>query len=154
MQTVCVLAVKRPILSLFPNSERSAPLLVLPNSLLEKNCGGGAGNGEPGDQIGQNFIIWATFETPNRFFGGGGILAQKSIGILGNFFLEQIFYIISLISSLKPLFVVGILRLSKWFDSDVLSFQIELWLRLFGLATTRLLFLTFGRIFSPLFCSP
>ncbi len=78
-----------------------------------------------GDQIGQ------VFEGLGNFWQK--ILAPKRVYILGYFCLKQFFYIFALISSLKALFSIGILRssegvwcrcfgLSNSFDVDILSF--------------------------------
>jgi hypothetical protein len=50
----------------------------------------------------------------------------------------------------KTWFVVGILRFQKWFDVDILGFQIELCCRFFGLFVWE----TFWAIFFLIFWSP
>jgi hypothetical protein len=52
---------------------------------------------------------------------------------LAYFLLKGIYYIFTQISRFKTWLVVGILRFQKWFDADVLGFQIELCCRYFGL---------------------
>jgi hypothetical protein len=54
---------------------------------------------------------------------------------LGYFWLKQIYYIFTKIGDFKTWLVVAILRFQKWFDVDVLEFQIELWCTFFGLET-------------------
>jgi hypothetical protein len=61
-------------------------------------------------------------------------LVQKSGDILDYFYLKQVFfYIFTILSTFKAWFVVGILRVRKWFDVDVLGFQIEFRCRYFGI---------------------
>jgi hypothetical protein len=51
---------------------------------------------------------------------------MKQSKILGHFLQKQIFYLLTCISNFKTRFVVGNLSFQKWFDTDVLDFQIEL----------------------------
>jgi hypothetical protein len=60
-------------------------------------------------------------------------VALRNGDILGYFLFKQIYYNLTYISCLKTWFVVSILRFQKWFDVDVLGFQVELCCRYFGL---------------------
>ncbi len=60
-------------------------------------------------------------------------VSQRNSDILGYFLLEQIYYILTYIYSFKTWSVVGILRFLKWFDVDVIDFQIEVHCRYFDL---------------------
>ncbi len=53
--------------------------------------------------------------------------------ILANFFTKAIFYIFTKISSFRNIFAMCVLRFQKWFDVDVLGFQIELWCKYFAI---------------------
>jgi hypothetical protein len=62
-------------------------------------------------------------------------VAQRNCDILGYFLFKQIYYNLTYISCLKTWFVVGIFRFHKWFDVDVLGFQVELCCGYFGLSS-------------------
>jgi len=54
-------------------------------------------------------------------------VTQRNGDTLGYFLLKHFFFIFTYISSLKVRFVfAGIFKFQKWFDVDILDFQIEL----------------------------
>ncbi len=88
-------------------------------------------NGDQGDHIEWFSPIGLLLETHYDFLKGK--IAQNNGDFLGYYLFKQIYDIFTYISSFKTWFVVGILRFWKWFDVDVLGFQIHPCCRYFGL---------------------
>jgi hypothetical protein len=86
-------------------------------------------------------------------------VAQSNGDILGCFLFGQIYYIFTEAGKFKTWFAEGILRFQKWFNVDILDFQLELSSKYFGFFGLKAFFgqflknwaIIFQKLWSPCF---